>query len=301
VPLVQGNSQLAEAQRQERAQEYSGRALATLRQAIQNGYRDADHMQKDTDLDPLRSQPEFQLIMRELESKAKVKTAEWSNTKGRLMNQQWTWTGLSLLPWSKLAARRPSVSVLVLGLAHGAQACLVIPSRKEDSSPVAPALKRVITRHPQRIDVDVPGGTLTSRTPPRKRKHELTPILHLSAYRHAVAITPVGPQQGSVRSPDSCDRGLPRVSGGSAPTSNVSRPAQRSLTLRPACSRDRLAVLCIDGFGDIITSIAAPIATGWSESCRAGLAPAEKRHLCTAHTDTIFSAILGSAVRIRTP
>jgi hypothetical protein len=35
------------------------------------------------------------------------------------------------------------------------------------------------------------------------------------------------------------DGGLPRFCGGSAPTSRVSRPARRSLTLRPACSRGR--------------------------------------------------------------
>jgi hypothetical protein len=34
--------------------------------------------------------------------------------------------------------------------------------------------------------------------------------------------------------------GLPRYSGGSAPTSPFSRPAQRSLALRPACSPSRL-------------------------------------------------------------
>jgi hypothetical protein len=88
---------------------------------------------------------------------------------------------------------------------------------------------------------------------------------------------------GSVRSPGSSSSGLPRALGGSAPTLMVSRPARRSLTLRPVCLRDRLAVLCIEGFGDFVTSTAAPIATGWSESCRVGLAPTEDRHLFTAH------------------
>jgi hypothetical protein len=49
------------------------------------------------------------------------------------------------------------------------------------------------------------------------------------------------------------------------------------------------AVLCSEGFDDLVTSIVAPLATGWSESCRVGLAPNEKRHLCTAHIDTGFS------------
>src|SRR5712692_9187861 len=57
--------------------------------------------------------------------------------------------------------------------------------------------------------------------------------------RHAVAITPVGPRLGSCRSPGNRDGGLPHTFAGSAPTFPVSRPAQRSLTLRPACSRNR--------------------------------------------------------------
>ena len=71
--------------------------------------------------------------------------------------------------------------------------------------------------------------------------------------------------------------------GGSAPTLVISRPARRSRTLRPACSRHRLAALCIEGFDDVVTSIVAPIATGWSESCRVGIAPTEDRRLVTAH------------------
>ena len=39
----------------------------------------------------------------------------------------------------------------------------------------------------------------------------------------------------------------------------------------------------IEGFGSFVTSTAAPIATGRSESCRVGLAPTEELHLCTAH------------------
>src|SRR5207302_1798279 len=56
--------------------------------------------------------------------------------------------------------------------------------------------------------------------------------------RRAVAITPVGPLGAHiVRFPS--DAGLPRSYGGSAPTSSVSRPAQRSLALRPANSPSR--------------------------------------------------------------
>ena len=37
------------------------------------------------------------------------------------------------------------------------------------------------------------------------------------------------------------------------------------------------------GFNRFVTSTIAPIATGWSESCRAGFAPAVKLRLFTAH------------------
>ena len=111
-------------------------------------------------------------------------------------------------------------------------------------------------------------------------------VASISLCRHAVAITPVGPQAGSIRSPETCGNGLPRVFGGSAPTLVFSRPAQRSRMLRPAYSRHRLAALSIEGFDDFVTSVVAPIATGWSKSCRVGIAPTENRRLCTAHIDS---------------
>jgi hypothetical protein len=39
----------------------------------------------------------------------------------------------------------------------------------------------------------------------------------------------------------------------------------------------------IEGFGEFVTSFAAPITTGWSDNCRAGITPAENRRLFTAH------------------
>ena len=54
----------------------------------------------------------------------------------------------------------------------------------------------------------------------------------------AVAITPVGPLGASIV-PFPSDVGLPHLYGVSAPTLVFSRPAQRSLTLRPTNSRSR--------------------------------------------------------------
>jgi adenylate cyclase len=54
----------------EKAQDYADRAVATLRLAVQNGYKDLAHMRQDKDLDPVRSHPEFQKLLKELEDKA---------------------------------------------------------------------------------------------------------------------------------------------------------------------------------------------------------------------------------------
>src|SRR4030088_1030277 len=40
----------------------------------------------------------------------------------------------------------------------------------------------------------------------------------------------------------------------------------------------------IEGFSHFVTSMTAPIASGWS-GCRVGLAPTGKRRLCTAHAN----------------
>src|SRR5262249_7248560 len=71
IPIAEKDAQLAEAKRQELGRSYADRALAMLRQAIRNGYEDAAHMKQDTDLDALRTHPEFQKLLAELESKAK--------------------------------------------------------------------------------------------------------------------------------------------------------------------------------------------------------------------------------------
>jgi hypothetical protein len=46
-------------------------------------------------------------------------------------------------------------------------------------------------------------------------------------------------RRGCCRSPETRDGGLPHTFAGSAPTLPISRPARRSLTLRPVCSRSR--------------------------------------------------------------
>src|SRR5580704_5341516 len=62
---------------------------------------------------------------------------------------------------------------------------------------------------------------------------------------------------------------------GSACTSTFSRLAQRSLTLRPAHSRGHHRDPLTEGFSHFVTSMTAPVASGWS-GCRVGLAPTGK-------------------------
>ena len=69
---------------------------------------------------------------------------------------------------------------------------------------------------------------------------------------------------------------FPASTDRSARASAFSRRAQRSLTLRPACSPRHLMSLYIEGFSHFVTSMTAPIATGRSKSCRVGFAPTGK-------------------------
>jgi hypothetical protein len=67
---------------------------------------------------------------------------------------------------------------------------------------------------------------------------------------------------------------------GSACTPSFSRPAQRSLALRPAHSRRHLYVTCYtEGFSHFVTSMTAPVASGWSDLAGWGLHPLESAAL----------------------
>ena len=57
---------------------------------------------------------------------------------------------------------------------------------------------------------------------------------------------------------------FPALADGSACATSFSRIAQRSLTLRPAHSPSHLVTLYIRGFSHFVTSMTAPIASGWS-------------------------------------
>src|SRR3981189_2164511 len=66
--------------------------------------------------------------------------------------------------------------------------------------------------------------------------------------------------------------------------SAFTRVAACTLALSPI--RDTL----IEGFSHFVTSMPAPIASGWSD-CRVGLAPTGKRRLVTAHVESRCGAV----------
>jgi len=73
---------------------------------------------------------------------------------------------------------------------------------------------------------------------------------------------------------------------GSACTSSFSRLAQHSLALRPAHSQlppIRIRGTLTEGFSHLVTSMTAPVASGWSDS-RVGLAPTGKNAALSRRT-----------------
>ena len=71
MPIVEKDDKLAAARRQAEIAFYADQAMAMLRDAVAKGYKDADHMQTDKDLDPLRAREDFKTVVAELEAKVK--------------------------------------------------------------------------------------------------------------------------------------------------------------------------------------------------------------------------------------
>ena len=64
VAIVENDDQAGKEQRRQQAQFYADQAMTMLRHAVAKGYKDAVHMKKDTDLDPLRKRDDFQKLLR---------------------------------------------------------------------------------------------------------------------------------------------------------------------------------------------------------------------------------------------
>jgi hypothetical protein len=86
-------------------------------------------------------------------------------------------------------------------------------------------------RHPARPSLTLTGYRLEAVTLHRAGLPVLQPV---SSYVHAAATTPAGPLGASLVSPSVI--GLPRISGGSAPASPFSRPAQSAVRRIAACT-----------------------------------------------------------------
>jgi hypothetical protein len=100
----------------------------------------------------------------------------------------------------------------------------------------------------------------------------------------AVATTPAQPLAVLLRSIRPAISAFPERVAGSACASSFSRLTQRSLALRPAHSRcHQVVARFTKGFRYFVTSVSAPVASGWSCG-RVGLSPTGKRRLITAHT-----------------
>jgi serine/threonine-protein kinase len=68
VRLAEKDTRLSNGRRQELTHAYGEQALAALRQARANGYKDAAHLKTDRDLDPLRQRDDFKKLLAELEN-----------------------------------------------------------------------------------------------------------------------------------------------------------------------------------------------------------------------------------------
>ena len=99
---------------------------------------------------------------------------------------------------------------------------------------------------------------------------------------HAIAITPTE-QPGAFVAHFPGHDSLPPSHAGSASVLSISRPAQRSLLVTACVLARFLRTLFTEGFSRFVTSTTAPIAAGWSNSCRTGLPPAGSARVSTAH------------------
>src|SRR5262249_55399957 len=69
IPLVAQHDKLDDKGRKEAVRFYGDAALKFLREPVSKGFKDVQHMKRDTDLDPLRQRDDFQKLVAELEGK----------------------------------------------------------------------------------------------------------------------------------------------------------------------------------------------------------------------------------------
>src|ERR1700716_4044602 len=134
-------------------------------------------------------------------------------------------------------------------------------------------------------------------------RHPKAPDLSLAGIRLAIPDHAMGLPVLRTLSLCTCCRHYPGAAAGrtlrSTPPSRISLPRKGCrvglrIVLFEACPAFTRVTACtlalspirdtlIEGFSHFVTSMTAPIASGWS-GCRVGFAPTGKRRLCTAHT-----------------
>src|SRR5450759_1140270 len=141
-------------------------------------------------------------------------------------------------------------------------------------------------------------------------RHPKAPSLSLAGFRLVIADRALGLPVFRTLSLCTCCRHYPGAASGR--TASLTSPRRISLprkgrrvglriVLFEACSAFTRVTACtlalspirdtlIEGFSHFVTSMTAPIASGWSV-CRVGLAPTGKRRLVTAHTQNGHSVL----------
>ena len=76
IPIVEKDVQADPERPKQQIRFFGDQALAMLRTAIAKGYKNAAHMKKDKNLDPLRQREDFKKLLGELEVKAKEPAAK---------------------------------------------------------------------------------------------------------------------------------------------------------------------------------------------------------------------------------
>ena len=130
-------------------------------------------------------------------------------------------------PSLKLLVSRQSSCPFLLHTSLSKQGLFAPPALPGILATTGPSATPAARPHPRGLPVGL-------RSPPQG----LPVLLSYPSYMRAAATTPVEPQ-GACVALFPRNISLPRISGGSASTSPVSRPARRSLALRPACSLNR--------------------------------------------------------------
>jgi hypothetical protein len=71
IPIIQRDEKATQDERDKQMAFYGDEALKMLRAAVAKGYKDAAHMKRDPDLEPLRVREDFKKLLVDLEAKSK--------------------------------------------------------------------------------------------------------------------------------------------------------------------------------------------------------------------------------------